>query len=228
MVARQTQQYMTHCRQDLHEAWSPDRHNITRHTVDKTRTKHGRQTHTTIHDTLSTRPAQSMVARQTQQYMTHCRQDPHKAWSPDRHNNTKHGRQTDTTLHDTLSTLPARSMVTRQTQQYMTHCRQDPHEAWSPDRHKITRHTVDKTRTKHGRQTDTTIHDTLSTRLARSMVTRQTQHYTTHCRQDPHKAWLLNRHNIDFIKVEQCTNLKNIFQTISQLIMMHYSKNMKF
>ena len=39
----------------------------------------------------------------------------------------------------------------------MTHCRQDPHEAWSPDRHKITRHTVDKTRTKHGRRTDTTL-----------------------------------------------------------------------
>ena len=88
MVTRQTQYYMTHCRQNPHEAWSPDRHNITRHTVDKTRTKHGRQTDTTIHDTLLTRPAQSMVARQTQHYMTHYRHYQHEAWSPDRHSNT--------------------------------------------------------------------------------------------------------------------------------------------
>ena len=134
----------------------------TQHTVNRTRTKHGRQTDTTLHDTLSTRPARSMVTRQTQHTVNRTR--------------TKHGRQTDTTLHDTLSTIPARSMVTRQTQQYMTHCRQDPHEAWSPDRHNITQHTVDKTLTKHGRQTDTTIHDTLLTRPARSMVARQIQH----------------------------------------------------
>ena len=125
-----------------------------------------------------------MVARQTQHYTTHCPQDSHEAWSPDRHNITrhtvhktctKHGRQTDTTLQDTLSTRPAQIMVTRQTQHYRTHCRQDPHEVWSPDRHNITRHTVNKTRTKHGRQTDTITHDTLSTIPARSMVTRQTQ-----------------------------------------------------
>ena len=108
-------------------AWLPDRQNITQHTVDKTRTKHGHQTDTTLHDTLSTKPARSM--------------------SPDRHNitrhtvdktRTKHGHQTDPTLHNTLPTRPAQSMVARQTQHYMTHCRQDPHEAWSPDRHNIT------------------------------------------------------------------------------------------
>ena len=139
-----------------------------------------------------------MVARQTQHYTTHCQQDPHKAWTPDRPNITqhtadktctKHGRQTDTTLHDTLSTRPARSMVARQTQHYMTHCRQDPHKAWLPDRHNITRHTVNKTRTKHGRQTDPTLHNTLPTKPAQSMVARQTQHYITHCKQDRHKAW---------------------------------------
>ena len=108
----------------------------------------------------------------------------------------QHGCQTDRTLQNTLSTRPARCMVTRQTQYYMTHCRQNPHEAWSPDRHNITRHTVDKTRTKHGRQTDTTLHDTLSTRPARSMVARQTQQYMIHCGQDPHKAWSPDRHNI--------------------------------
>ena len=101
-------------------------------------------------------------------------------------------------------------MVARQTQQYITHCRQDPHEAWSPDRHNITQHTVDKTRTKHGRQTDTTIHDTLSTRPAQSMVARQTQHYTTHCRQDPHEAWSPDRHNIDFIKVVTLNNVQTL------------------
>ena len=146
-----------------------------------------------------------MVTRQTQQYMTHCRQDPHEAWSPDRHNITrhsvdktrmKHGHQTDTTLHGTLSTRPAQSMVARQTQHYMTHCQQDPYEAWSPDRHNITRHTVDNTRTKHGCQTDTTLHDTLSTRPAQCMDARQIQHYTTYCRQDLHKVWLPDRHNI--------------------------------
>ena len=171
--------------------------------------------------------------------MTHCQQDPHEAWSSDRHNitqntvdktRTKHGRQTDTTIHDTLSTTPAQSMVARQTQQYITHCRQDPHEAWSPDRHNITQHTVDKTRTKHGRQTDTTIHDTLSTRPARSMVARQTQQYMTHCRQHPHKAWSPDRHNkymthcrqdlhkawspdrhnIDFIKVVTLNNVQTL------------------
>ena len=79
----------------------------TQQTVNRTRTKHGRQTDTTLHDTLSTRPAQSMVARQTQlhdtlltrpaqsmvarqtqHYMTHYRQYQHEAWSPDRHNIT--------------------------------------------------------------------------------------------------------------------------------------------
>ena len=109
-----------------------------------------------------------MVARQTQHYMTHRRQDPHEAWSPD----TKHDRQTDTTLHDTLSTRPAQSMVARQTQHYTTHCQQDPHKAWTPDRPNITQHTAGKTCTKHGRQTDTTLHDTPSTRPARSMVAR--------------------------------------------------------
>ena len=39
----------TYCRQDPHEAWSPDSNNITQHI-------------------LSTRPARSMVARQQQQY----------------------------------------------------------------------------------------------------------------------------------------------------------------
>ena len=107
----------------------------------------------------------------------------------------QHGCQTDRTLHNTLSTRPARSMVTRQTQYYMTHCQQNPHEAWSPDRHNITRHTVDKTRTKHGRQTDTTIHDTLLTRPAQSMVARQTQHYMTHYRQYQHEAWSPDRHS---------------------------------
>ena len=145
-------------------------------------TKHGCQTDRILHNTLSTKPARSMVTRQTRHYMTHCRQNPHKAWSPDRHNitrhtvdktRTKHGRQTDT-----------------------TYCQQDPHEAWSPDRHNITRHTVDKTRTKHGRQTDTTLHDILSTRPAQSMVARQTQHYMTRRRQDPHEAWSPDRHNI--------------------------------
>ena len=108
-------------------AWLPDRQNITQHTVDKTRTKHGHQTDTILHDTLSTKPARSMVTRQTQHYTTHCRQDPHEAWSLDRQHTvnrtrTKHGRQTDTTLHDILSTRPAQSMVARQTQQYMIHC----------------------------------------------------------------------------------------------------------
>ena len=157
-------------------------------------TKHGCQTDRILHNTLLTRPARSMVTRQTQHYMTHCRQNPHKAWSPDRHNitrhtvdktRTKHGRQTDT-----------------------TYCQQDPHEAWSPDRHNITRHTVDKTRTKHGRQTDTTLHDILSTRPAQSMVARQTQHYMTHCRQDPHKAWTADRPNITQHTADKtCTNM---------------------
>ena len=186
---------MTYCQQDLHEAWS--------------------KTATTIHDILSTRPAQSMVEdsnnntwhtvnktrtkhgrRQQQQYMTYCRQDPHEAWS-----------KTATTIHDILSTRPARSMVEdsnnntwhtvdetrtkhgrRQQQQYMTYCRRDPHKAWS--------------------KTATTIHDILSTRPARSMVEdsnnntwhtvdetrtkhgrRQQQQYMTYCQQDPHKAW---------------------------------------
>ena len=124
-------------------AWLPDRHNITQHTVNKTCTKHGHQTDTILYNTLSTKPTRSMVTRQTQHYTTHCRQDPHEAWSPERHNNTgytvdktrtKHGHQTDTTLHDTLSTRPARSMVARQTQQI--------HDTLS---------------TRPGRQTDTTL-----------------------------------------------------------------------
>ena len=91
----------------------------TQHTVDKTRMKHDRQT-----DTLSTRPARSMVARQTQLYTTHVDKT-----------RTKHGHQTDTTLHNTLSTRPARSMVARQTQHYMTHCKQDRHKAWTLSLH---------------------------------------------------------------------------------------------
>ena len=68
--------------------------------VDKTRTKHGCQTGTTIHDILSTRPAQSMITEQQQQYMTNCRLDPHEAWS-----------KTATIIHDILSIRPAQSMV---------------------------------------------------------------------------------------------------------------------
>ena len=68
--------------------------------VNKTRTKHGRQTGTTIHDILSTKPAQSMITKQQQQYMTYCKLDPHEAWS-----------KTATIIHDILSTRPARSMV---------------------------------------------------------------------------------------------------------------------
>ena len=71
---------MRYCRQDLHKAWSKtataihdilstrparsmveDSNNNTWHTVDETRTKHGR--------------------RQQQQYMTYCQQDLHEAWS---------------------------------------------------------------------------------------------------------------------------------------------------
>ena len=146
MVTRQTQYYMTHCRQNPHKAWSPDRHNITRHTVDKTRTKHGRQTDTT----------------NTQHTVDKTR--------------TKHGRQTDTTIHDTLSTTPAQSMVARQTQQIQDTLSTRP------------------ARSMVARQTQQ-IHDTLLTRPARSMVARQTQHYTTHCRQEPHEAWSPDRHN---------------------------------
>ena len=64
-----------------------------------------------------------MVARQQQQYMTHCRQDPRKAWSPDSKNNTysrqdPHGAWSKiaTTIHD----ITRMEHSLRQQQCYMT------------------------------------------------------------------------------------------------------------
>ena len=177
----------------------------TRHAAGTTCTKHGLQTAKTLRDMLLARPTWSMISRQQQHYKTCCWHDPHKAWSPYSNNITryaagmthvKHDLQTATTLQDMLLAQPARSMISRQQQHYKTYCWHDLHEAWSPDSNNITRCAVGTTHTKHGFQTATTLQDMLLAQPARSMNSRQQQHYKAYCWHDLHEAWSPDSNNI--------------------------------
>ena len=168
------------CLQDPHEAWSPVRDT---HTLSSLPTRPARgmvagQRHT--HPLLSAYKTRTRHGRRSETHTPSplCLQDPHEAWSPVR----------DTHILSSLPTRPARGMVAghRHTHPLLS----DPHEAWSPvtDTHTLSslptrpvrgmvaghRHThpllsAYKTRTRHGRRSETHTPSPL-------------------CLQDPHEA----------------------------------------